>query len=183
VLLMGGVAGGWPAFAAAAVPEQATQESSVSGGQGTCATCHADIAKQLAAAPHSRGARQIQCNDCHKPHGDQPGKVSRSVAEQNATCTRCHRAMAGPFAYEHPPVKIEGCASCHAAHGNSDANDLILGGAPAVCLQCHAISQASVHPHDISAAGLVCNWSGQYVPCTDCHSHIHGSNLSNALFK
>jgi DmsE family decaheme c-type cytochrome len=138
---------------------------------------------QLAANPHSRGEQKVQCIDCHKPHGESPRKIPHPVAEENATCARCHSETAGPFAYEHPPVKVEGCVSCHTPHGNHDANGLILGGVPGVCLQCHAISRASLHPHEISAAGLVRDRSGQYVLCTKCHSHIHGSNVSKAFLK
>lgn len=165
----------------AGLREQAIEQGSGSGGQGNCSSCHADAAMQLASNPHSRGAQQVQCNDCHKPHGNPPRKTS--LSEQNATCVGCHSKMVGPFEYEHPPIKVEGCASCHAPHGTRDASFLIAGGVPQVCLQCHAISKTSLHPHDISPAGLVRDRSGQYVPCTRCHSHIHGSHLSKAFLK
>lgn len=183
LLLLTGLAGARLAFAAgpAQNPAQAAAEP-VSGGQNNCTTCHANEATQVAANPHSRGAQQVSCTDCHQPHGNAPRKTSQSIAEQNATCTKCHSAVAGPFAYEHPPVKVEGCVSCHAAHGAQDANFLIAGGVPKMCRQCHEIGKTSLHAHDISAAGLVRNRAGEYVPCTNCHSHVHGSNDSKFFF-
>lgn len=156
--------------------------SSAAGGQNNCSTCHANVAKQLADTPHSHGAQQLSCTDCHQPHGANPGKAAQSIAEQNATCTKCHSALAGPFAYEHPPVNVEGCVSCHAAHGAQGADFLVAGDVPKTCRQCHEIGRASLHAHDISAEGLVRNRAGQYVSCTNCHSHIHGSNDSRFFF-
>jgi DmsE family decaheme c-type cytochrome len=182
------LAGTRPVFAVgpgpvASISGQGAGQASGSAGQENCATCHADAVQQLAAHPHARGAQQVHCADCHTPHGNPPRKKSQSTAEQNARCTACHRETAGPFAYEHPPVKVEGCVSCHAPHGAQDANFLLAGGVPTLCLQCHAIGKTSLHAHDISPAGLVRNRSGEYVPCTRCHSHIHGSNLSDVFFK
>lgn len=168
---------------AGGIPGQAATQPSGTAGQDNCSTCHADAAKQLAANPHSRSAQQVHCNDCHTPHGSVPSKRPQSVAEQNASCIRCHSEMAGPFEYEHPPVKVEGCVSCHAAHGTRDANFLIAGGVPGVCRQCHEVGKTSLHAHDISAAGLVRNRAGDYVPCTNCHRDIHGSNGSKVFFR
>lgn len=183
VLLLTGLAGARPASAAAPAQNPAQDAAGpASGGQNNCSTCHADEAKQVAASPHSRGAQQVSCNDCHQPHGPNPSKAAQSTAEQNATCTKCHSAMAGPFAYEHPPVKVEGCVSCHAAHGAQDPDFLVAGGVPKICRQCHEVGKTSLHVHEISAAGLVRNRAGEYVPCTNCHSHIHGSNDSKFFF-
>lgn len=188
LLLVAALAGARPAFAAGPVQDAAPQPAPppASSEQRNCSTCHADEVKQLAANPHSRGAQQVSCTDCHQPHGANPSVISRkaahSIAEQNATCTKCHSALAGPFSYEHPPVKVEGCVSCHAAHGAQDANFLAAGDVPKTCRQCHEVGKTSLHAHDISAEGLVRNRAGQYVPCTNCHSHIHGSNDSKFFF-
>lgn len=190
VLLVTGLAGTRVASAAgprqnsaAVISGQTATQSSRSAEQDNCSSCHADAAKELTANPHSTGAQQVHCNDCHTPHGSAPSKRSQSVAEQNASCIRCHGEMAGPFEYEHPPVRVEGCVSCHAAHGSQRPHFLTSGGVPTICLQCHAISKTSLHAHDISADGLVRNRSGQYVPCTDCHRDIHGSNVSKVFFR
>ena len=188
LLFAAALAGAGPALAAAPAQDAAPQPAlpSASGEQSNCSTCHADEVKQLAANPHSRGAQQVSCTDCHQPHSANPSanpaRATHSIAEQNATCTKCHGALAGPFAYEHPPVKVEGCVSCHAAHGSQGANFLAAGDVPRTCRQCHEVGRASLHAHDISAEGLVRNRAGQYVPCTNCHSHIHGSNDSKFFF-
>jgi predicted CXXCH cytochrome family protein len=57
------------------------------------------------------------------------------------------RSIAGPFAYQHPPV-TESCMNYHNAHGSLNTNLLTLS-EPALCLQCHA------GHHN----GAVCLWS------------------------
>jgi len=37
------------------------------------------------------------------------------------TCLRCHADKRGPFVFEHPPVKVEGCEGCHVPHGSMNA--------------------------------------------------------------
>ena len=58
----------------------------------------------------------MNCTDCHNPHGsfaptwemgDRPRMVDQAEGNE-APCLKCHADKRGPFAYEHPPVRVEG---------------------------------------------------------------------------
>lgn len=50
---------------------------------------------------------------------------------------RCHTDKSGPFAFEHAPMRIEGCSACHEAHVSTkpllSRNEVRF-----VCLECHS---------------------------------------------
>ena len=86
-----------------------------------CYTCHLETKQQFNRTFHHRvNEGLVQCSDCHNPHGGFLNRQLRATASQDAVCFKCHTEKAGPFVYEHPPVKIEGCASCHIPHGSSN---------------------------------------------------------------
>jgi DmsE family decaheme c-type cytochrome len=87
----------------------------------------------------------------------------------NETCYSCHAEKAGPFLWEHPPVR-EDCMTCHNAHGSNNV-DMLKIRAPRLCQQCH---NAPFHPSEAFA-----NLADRRVlgrSCVGCHANIHGSN-------
>jgi len=83
----------------------------------------------------------------------------------------------GPYLYEHPAVRVSGCAICHNPHGSTNPMLLVRREGRQLCLQCHTgfHTQAGV-PH--SRLGFQA--SGE---CTRCHVTIHGSNLDPYLLR
>lgn len=149
-----------------------------------CFQCHTDVKPAFAQPFHHRVEEGlISCSDCHDPHGTFNRKNLRATADENAICTKCHAETAGPFAYEHPVVKSEGCISCHSPHGSPNARLLNVSNVNTLCLQCHSATNTSAFPHALSPTGPVHNQAAQYVSCTTCHTQVHGSNASNIFFK
>jgi DmsE family decaheme c-type cytochrome len=170
---------------ATAPPQSAPAETSAAEDAQSCSPCHGEIAQQLRAHPHTSSGKPVSCSDCHavgSSHLSGPREAPLSaqkplsVPEQNAACARCHASDAGPFVHEHAVVKVEGCASCHAAHGSANPKMLTTGGS-ALCLQCHAQTTARV-PHAASSEP-----AAQPVDCTTCHRQIHGSNTSEVFLQ
>lgn len=149
-----------------------------------CFTCHTDIKPAFSQPFHHRVEEGLlKCTDCHDTHGGAQEKNLRTTADQNAVCTKCHTENAGPFAYEHPVVKAEGCVACHSPHGSPNARLLITSNINTLCLQCHSATNTTAFPNTISPLGPAHNQSTQYVSCTSCHTQIHGSNASNVYFR
>jgi DmsE family decaheme c-type cytochrome len=149
-----------------------------------CYQCHTDVKPAFSQPFHHRVEEGlISCSDCHDPHGTFNRKNLRATADQNAICTKCHSETAGPFAYEHPVVKAEGCLSCHSPHGSPNARLLNVSNVNMLCLQCHSATNAAAFPHAVSPTGPVHNQAAQYVSCTTCHTQVHGSHASNIFFK
>ena len=149
-----------------------------------CYQCHTDVKPAFSQPFHHRVEEGlINCSDCHYPHGTFNKKNLRATADQNAVCTKCHAETAGPFVYEHPVLKTEGCISCHSPHGSPNARLLNVSNINTLCLQCHSATNTDAFPHAVSPTGPVHNQAAQYVSCTTCHTQIHGSNASNIFFK
>lgn len=148
-----------------------------------CYTCHTDVKPAFAQPFHHRvDEGLIKCSDCHDAHGSFQDKNLKTTADRNAICTKCHTENAGPFAYEHPVVKTEGCVSCHSPHGSPNARLLNVSNINTLCLQCHSATNAAF-VNAASPLGPVHNQATQYVSCTSCHTQIHGSNASFVFFK
>lgn len=139
-----------------------------------CYRCHteqkADFAKPF---HHKVNEGLIQCRDCHNVHGGYIIRRSlRQTASQEDVCVNCHRDKQGPFLYEHPPVKTEGCVSCHTPHGSVNARLLRVTPVNVLCMQCHTPAPNSASP----AIPSFHNQTQKYQACTMCHPAIHGSN-------
>jgi DmsE family decaheme c-type cytochrome len=147
---------------------------------GLCETCHADVKMAFAQPFHHKVPEGlVKCTDCHDPHGSFQSPQLRTTADQNAICTQCHTETAGPFVYEHPVVKTEGCVSCHSPHGSPNPRLLRVGNVNTLCLQCHSASMNFTTPGTPSFH----NQAAQYQACIVCHTQIHGSNASDVFFK
>lgn len=145
-----------------------------------CYTCHLAKKAEFAMPFHHRvNEGLIQCSDCHNPHGTEGPKQVRMAATQDQVCYKCHIDKQGPFVYEHPPGKIDGCTSCHTVHGSPNAHLLRVSNVNLLCLQCHTDSSFSTAP----GAPSFHNQASFFQACTLCHSQIHGSNFSAFFFK
>lgn len=141
-----------------------------------CFTCHGNIQAQFALPVHHRVPEGLmKCTDCHNPHGS----IDRSSlnATHWETCVKCHVEKRGPFVYEHPAVRVEGCVVCHNPHGNTNHFMLVRREGRMLCLQCHT----GFHTQDgVPHSRLGFQASGE---CTRCHVAIHGSALDPDLLR
>jgi DmsE family decaheme c-type cytochrome len=145
-----------------------------------CYGCHLETKQQFTRTFHHRvNEGMVQCNDCHNPHGGFQTRQLRATSSQDLVCFKCHADKAGPFVYEHPTVKIEGCVSCHTPHGSSNARLLKRAQVNLLCLECHAFSADQGAP----ATPSFHNQAQKYQACTVCHVAIHGSNTDRFFFK
>lgn len=150
-----------------------------------CYSCHSDVKPAFAQPFHHRvNEGLITCSDCHDAHGSFKGKQLKATADQNAICTKCHAETRGPFVFEHPVIKAEGCTACHSPHGSPNARLLNVSNVNTLCLQCHSATNLKAFPNAVSEqGGPVHNQAAQYTPCTNCHSQIHGSNATYNFFR
>jgi len=145
-----------------------------------CYGCHLTQKAQFEMPFHHRvNEGLIQCSDCHNPHGTEGPKQVRMASTQDQVCFKCHTDKQGPFVYEHAPVKVDGCQSCHMVHGGPNPHMLKVSNVNLLCLQCHTTSTFSSAP----GAPSFHNQATFFQACTLCHSQIHGSNFSSTFFK
>jgi predicted CXXCH cytochrome family protein len=146
-----------------------------------CLACHTEVKHQFNQPFHHKvleGA--MRCTDCHNAHGGFESKQTRLATGADTGCIRCHADKQGPFTFEHAPVKVEGCASCHTPHGSSNPRLLKRSSVAQLCLECHSVD------HGVGALepeGPQHNLNQQYKDCTACHVKIHGSYISPVFFK
>jgi DmsE family decaheme c-type cytochrome len=145
-----------------------------------CYACHLE-AKLDFSKPfrHRVNEGLVKCTDCHNEHGGYLSKQLRSAAAQDAVCFKCHVDKAGPFVFEHQPVKTEGCTACHVPHGGSNPRRLKRSQVNLLCLECHTVTSNSGVPGIPSFH----NQAQKYQSCTLCHVMIHGSNFDSFFFK
>jgi DmsE family decaheme c-type cytochrome len=159
-----------------------------------CYSCHADVRSQFSMPfKHRVNEGAMTCTDCHNPHGaaqptwrngERPRMIQAAMANEEP-CLKCHEETRGPFVFEHPPVRVEGCEMCHYAHGSPNSRLLRRPVVFTMCLECHN-----------GAPGFSRTGQGDPVPfqfhnlrsplfqnCTNCHSHIHGSNRDAFFLK
>jgi DmsE family decaheme c-type cytochrome len=145
-----------------------------------CYGCHLEAKADFMKPYHHRvNEGLVGCSDCHNPHGGFLTKQLRSTAAQDAGCFKCHAEKAGPFVFEHVPVKTEGCVSCHTPHGSSNPRLLRRANVNLLCLECHTLTVDSPVP----GVPAFHNQAQKYQACTMCHVNIHGSNFSEVFFK
>jgi DmsE family decaheme c-type cytochrome len=145
-----------------------------------CYTCHLQTRPQFSRPfRHRVNEGLVKCSDCHNPHGGFLTRAVRSTAAQDAVCFTCHVDKAGPFVFEHAPVKTEGCMACHVPHGSSNPRLLKRSQVNLLCLECHTLTT------DTPVPGIPTfhNQAAKYQACTLCHTAVHGSNSSKPLFR
>ncbi len=145
-----------------------------------CYSCHLETTAEFRKPFRHRVNEQlIQCTDCHNQHGGFLTKQLRATSSQDVVCFQCHVEKAGPFVFEHQPVKTEGCVACHTPHGSSNPRLLKRSQINLLCLECHTLTVDSPVP---GIPGFH-NQAVKYQACTVCHTNIHGSNFSDVFFK
>ena len=145
-----------------------------------CYGCHAEVKPQFSKPFHHRvNEGLISCSNCHNPHGGFLTRQLRATAAQDQVCFTCHTDKAGPFVFEHAPVKTEGCVSCHTPHGSSNPRMLKRSNVNLLCLECHTLTVDSAAP----GIPTFHNQAQKYQACTMCHVAIHGSNSDRDFFK
>jgi len=150
---------------------------------GLCYSCHLQQKAQFNMPFHHRvNEGLITCTDCHNQHGtggvlegDHLVRQVRTSSSGDVVCFKCHTDKQGPFVFEHAAVRIEGCASCHIAHGGANAHMLKYSNVDLMCLQCHTNSPG------IHATVMDANQSHYEQACVNCHVKIHGSNFDGLL--
>lgn len=145
-----------------------------------CYSCHLAKRAEFDMPFHHRvNEGLVQCTDCHNPHGTVKPHQVRATATQDEVCFKCHTDKQGPFVFEHQPVKVDGCESCHLVHGGPNPHMLKLSNVNLLCLQCHTQSSFSGAP----GAPSFHNQASFFQSCVLCHSQIHGSNFDATFFK
>ena len=160
----------------------------------TCYACHAAVrARFNLPFKHRVNEGAMRCSDCHNPHGAPPatwgGAPSTAMARHafgnDIVCTGCHADKRGPFVFEHEPVRVEGCASCHNAHGSTNARLLNRPAVFTMCLECHNdVIGFGPREAGIPAPGAYFHnlREPRFQNCVTCHARIHGSN-ADAFFR
>jgi DmsE family decaheme c-type cytochrome len=159
-----------------------------------CYGCHADVRAQFSMPfKHRVNEGVMNCTDCHNPHGGfahttgmavRPSMEERAEGNEEA-CLKCHADKRGPFAYEHPPVRVEGCGVCHMPHGSTNAKLLVRPVVFTLCLRCHnGADSFGTRNNGITPLSNTHNMlDPRYQRCTLCHVRIHGSNSDAYFFR
>ena len=158
-----------------------------------CYSCHANIRAQFEMpVKHRVNEGVMQCSDCHNPHGAfaptwRSGLRPRMVEQHGneEACVRCHSDKRGPFVFEHAPVRIEGCETCHMPHGSTNTRLLRRPVVFTVCLECHngAGNFGRNGIGEPTQTGTHNMFDPKYRNCTTCHVAVHGSNRDPQLLK
>jgi DmsE family decaheme c-type cytochrome len=149
-----------------------------------CYLCHLQKKAEFEMPSHHRvNEGLLQCSDCHNPHGTVGPKQVRTSDTQDTICFRCHIDKQGPFVFEHEPVKIEGCTSCHLSHGGANVHMLRVSNVNLLCLQCHTNSAPNAKTGGAPGTPSFHSQQTFFKSCTLCHIQIHGSNFDQTFFK
>ena len=158
-----------------------------------CYTCHATVRAQFSMPfKHRVNEGFMQCTDCHNPHGaapptwrmgDRPRMVDQAQANEEP-CLKCHIDKRGPFVFEHPAVRVDGCETCHNPHGSVNAKLLKRPVVFTMCLQCHTGLGKFGPLGGIPSPSATHNLAQpRFQNCTTCHVRIHGSNADIFLMR
>jgi DmsE family decaheme c-type cytochrome len=152
-----------------------------------CATCHlSQWASFNRPYKHRLPEGAMSCVDCHNPHAStRPDSMQASFGNEPG-CLQCHSDKRGPFVFEHPVMRLEGCGACHEPHGSANPRMLIRHQVSDVCLECHSnlpipnapnAKLGGVPPafHDLR--------SSRFQNCTVCHVKVHGSYVDRTLLR
>ena len=159
-----------------------------------CYGCHDAIRAQFSMpSKHRVNEGFMQCSDCHNPHGgfaptwrmgDRPRMMEQALFNEEP-CLKCHADKRGPFVFEHAPVRVEGCETCHFPHGSTNARLLRRPVAFTLCLECHnGAGTFGTRNQGIRIQTASHNMlDPRYQRCTVCHVRIHGSNSDPTFLR
>lgn len=150
-----------------------------------CYECHRqEQAEFLLPQHHPVPEKQMNCVQCHDPHGSDIFKPASglAMARTSESCAQCHREQTRPFVFEHPALR-EGCTVCHNPHGSVSAKLLVQRDLN-LCLRCHAQVQGpSVAPGQVYIGNINHTDFFRMGTCwsSGCHTAVHGSNVDVRL--
>ncbi len=153
-----------------------------------CAGCHTDVWLSFQRQyRHRLPEGAMSCVDCHNPHGGSLPKNLETNAANEPGCLKCHGDLAGPFTFEHAPVRMEGCTACHMPHGSNNPKMLTRADVKMVCLECHANLPLPTTGPDTALGGVPPAIhdlrSPRFNNCMLCHQKIHGSYVNRGLLR
>ena len=158
-----------------------------------CYGCHANIRAQFSMPfKHRVNEGFMQCTDCHNPHGS-PAPTWRMASRPRNTepaqaneepCLKCHIDKRGPFVFEHAPVRVDGCETCHNPHGSMNAKLLKRPVLFTMCLECHTgVGKFGPLNGTVQPSATHNLADPRFQNCTTCHARIHGSNSDIYFFR
>ncbi len=146
-----------------------------------CISCHNETKAQFQKPFHHKVLEgTMTCSDCHNAHGGFEAKQTRLAIGADASCIKCHTDKQGPFVFEHGPLKLEGCSTCHTPHGSANPKLLKRPQIRQTCFECHTGISDELAPGVPSRHNQA---NMRETQCTVCHSQIHGSNSSRLFFR
>jgi DmsE family decaheme c-type cytochrome len=159
-----------------------------------CYGCHATVRAQFSMpSKHRVNEGFMQCTDCHNPHGSfdatwkmgQKPRMMEQAMNTESPCLKCHMDKRGPFVYEHPPVRVEGCETCHNPHGSMNAKLLRRPVVFTLCLECHnGAAEFGTRNNGVTQLSSQHNMlDPKFQKCTTCHISIHGSNSEGFFLR
>jgi DmsE family decaheme c-type cytochrome len=158
-----------------------------------CYGCHTDIRAQFSMPfKHRVNEGFMTCTDCHNPHGAsapswrmaaRPRMVDQALSNEEP-CLKCHSEKRGPFVYEHEPVRVDGCETCHMPHGSTNSRLLRRPVVFTLCLECHNGAGLGRNNTGVLAQTGSHNMADpRYQNCTTCHVRVHGSNSDPTFLR
>ena len=159
-----------------------------------CYGCHSNVRAQFSMPfKHRVNEGFMQCTDCHNPHGAstptwragaRPRMVEQVQGNEEA-CLKCHIDKRGPYVFEHPAVRVDGCETCHNPHGSMNAKLLKRPVIFTVCLECHnGAGTFGTRTNGVTQLSNTHNLADpRFQNCTTCHVRIHGSNADSYFFR
>lgn len=158
-----------------------------------CYSCHGNIRAQFEMPSHHRvNEGFMECSDCHNPHGsfaavwgmDESRDMLAPAMDVDSPCIKCHVDKRGPFVYEHPSVRVEGCPMCHKPHGSTNAKLLTRPVVFTICLQCHNGGASGTRNMGVDIQSARHNLlDPKFQKCTICHVRIHGSDADQFFLR
>jgi DmsE family decaheme c-type cytochrome len=153
-----------------------------------CAGCHSDVwASFQQPMRHRLPEGAMSCVDCHNPHGSFLPHGMQTVRANEPGCLKCHGNLAGPFTFEHAPVRMEGCTACHMPHGSANPRMLTRSQVRFVCLECHSNLPVPAPAANAALGGVPPAFhdlrSPRFQNCTLCHQKVHGSYVDRGLLR
>jgi DmsE family decaheme c-type cytochrome len=158
-----------------------------------CYGCHNVVRAQFEMpSRHRVNEGFMQCSDCHNPHGafasdwgmGQRNHMVTQVLGSEIACMKCHVDKRGPFVYEHPSVRVEGCQVCHMPHGSTNAKLLRRPVVFTLCLECHNGGASGTRDMGVDIQSARHNLlDPKFQKCTICHVRIHGSNADQFFLR
>jgi len=158
-----------------------------------CYSCHpAERSQFEMPSKHRVNEGFMECSDCHNPHGSfaatwgmgQNPAMAEPVLGTESPCIKCHIDKRGPFVYEHPSVRVEGCTVCHVPHGSTNAKLIKRPVEFTLCLECHNQGGTGTRNGGVDLQSNIHNLlDPKFQKCTVCHVRIHGSNADQYFLR